>query len=195
LTRASEVSLTTTVIGDARAPLTRDGARPGDDVFVTGPLGGSAIGVALLERGRAPRSSPFVRKWRAPRARIDDARILAGIAHACIDLSDGLLSDLAHVARASGVAIEIDPSALPTLRGHREACARLGLDPIDVALTGGEDYELAFTARRGASTKVRAHRIGRVIAGRGVRVVGRAMPSSAGYDHLATGARATRPIR
>jgi thiamine-monophosphate kinase len=185
VTRASEVSFTTTVVGDGSERLTRASARAGDDVFVTGPLGAAAIGLAQLERARRATSSAFIRRWRSPRARLAVGRSLVSFAHACIDLSDGLLSDLAHVAHASGVAIEIDPRSLPRLRGHARACERLGLDPIDVALTGGEDYELAFTAGPRASLPVRAHRIGRVVRGSGIRVVGRDLPRRGGHDHFA----------
>jgi thiamine-monophosphate kinase len=184
VTRATEVSFTTTVIGTATRVLTRDGARVGDDVFVTGPVGGAALGLACLESAGRPRGAArFVARLLAPRARIAAGRALAGIARACIDLSDGLVSDLGHVAEASGVRIEIDPGRLPRLPGHDTLAARLGVDGTTLALTGGEDYELAFTAKRGAALPIRAFRIGRVVRGDGVTVLG-SHDALRGHDHF-----------
>ncbi len=185
LTRASEVSITTTVVGEGRRHLTRSGARVGDDVFVTGRVGGAALGLACLERrgARLPEAGPFVKRLLAPVARVAEGIALARIAHACIDLSDGLVSDLGHVADASGVAIEIDAVLVPRARGHDRLAARLGLDGLTLALAGGEDYELAFTAKRGARIPVRAFRVGRVLRGAGVVVSG-AKPLVAGHDHF-----------
>ena len=197
VTRAGEVSITTTVLGKATHPLERGGARVGDEVWVTGALGGAALGLAVLESTRRPRdTAPFVRRLLHPRARIAAGRSLALVARACIDLSDGLVSDLAHLAEASGVTIEINASSLPRARGHDRLAERLGLDGVTLALTGGEDYELAFTARRGAELSIRAHRIGRVVRGPGiVRVLGHDAPTHRGHDHFARTAdqRATRP--
>lgn len=187
VTRASEVSLTTTVVGAAtRAVLRRDGARGGDVVYVSGPLGGAALGLAVLQRGK-PRSAlekRFVGRWQSPRARIAMGRALVGRASACIDLSDGLVSDLGHVARASAVAIELDARTIPIASGHAALATRLGLDPIALALGGGEDYELAFTMKRGVRAPRGAHAIGRIVRGAPeVRVVGHAA-GRAGFDHF-----------
>ncbi len=187
VTRASELSITTTVVGaSTRRALRRDGARPGDVVYVSGPVGGAALGLAVLERG-APRSAlerRFVRRFLAPRARVALGRQLARDAHACIDLSDGLASDLGHLARASRVRVEIDAAALPIAPGHRALAARLGLDPLALALGGGEDYELAWTAREGARMPRGARAIGRVLRGPpALRILG-PTPVSAGFDHF-----------
>lgn len=183
LTRASEVSITTTVIGEGRAHLTRAGARAGDDVFVTGPLGGAALGLACLERRGVRGSAPFVKRLLEPRARVAAGRALAGVAHACIDLSDGLVSDLVHVAVASGVAIEIDATRVPRPPGLEILAARLGLDGSALVLAGGEDYELAFTAPAYARLPIRARRIGRVLRGEGLIVLG-AAKTFGGHDHF-----------
>lgn len=184
LTRASEISITTTVIGEGRRLTTRGGARVGDAVFVTGPLGGAALGLACLEGGDVGRAAaPFVRRLLTPRARVTEGRALIGVAHACIDLSDGLASDLAHVADASRVALEIDPAAIPRPRGLDALATRLGLDGRALALAGGEDYELAFTASPRAALPIRAHRIGRVVRGRGVLLVEGGAPPR-GHDHF-----------
>lgn len=187
VTRAREVSITTTVVGaSTRRALRRDGARPGDVVYVSGPLGGAALGLAVLQRGAARTAAErrFVRRWQSPRARIAAGRILTGRARACIDLSDGLVSDLGHLARASEVGIEIDASSLPLAPGHRALARHLGLDPVALALGGGEDYELAFTAPRGTRAPAGSVAIGRVVRGpRSVRVIGHVAGAS-GFDHF-----------
>lgn len=193
LARGGELSITTTVIGDLEgaAPLRRDGARPGDVVWVTGTLGAAALGLAALERALRDGSAlegaeaRFVRRFVSPTARVAEARAVSDVATAAIDVSDGLVQDLEHVASASGVEIEIDPAALPREPGHDVIAARLGLDPLELALSGGEDFELVVVAPASV-TIPGAERIGIVRAGRGVRVPGRA-PSRGGFDHFADG--------
>lgn len=158
VTRASETSLALTALGAVRRgrALRRDAGRPGDGLFVTGVLG-----TAALARVRAEREGGPVR--RIPEPRLAAGRALARLPDrgACIDVSDGLAADLAHLARASGVGAEIDPDLLPLARGLRRAGGRLGLDPLDLALYGGEDYELLFSARgRHADARRLARRLG-----------------------------------
>jgi thiamine-monophosphate kinase len=115
------------------------------------------------------------------------ARVAAGLAlarlpgaGACIDLSDGLLADLRHLCAASRVGADLELAALPRPRGFEAACRRLGADPEALLLAGGEDYELLFTLRPGAPPApalarrlgVPVREIGRIRAGRGVRVRG-----------------------
>lgn len=183
ITRASDVSFTTTVLGRSDAPMLRSGARIGDEVFVTGALGGAALGLACLEARRSSGAAPFVKRLLTPRARIAEGLALHGVARACIDLSDGLVSDLGHLALASGAGIEIETSRIPRMRGHDALAAKLGLDGTELVLSGGEDYELAFTARTGAQLPLRAFRIGRVVRGSGVMVIG-ATPRAQGHDHF-----------
>jgi thiamine-monophosphate kinase len=135
----------------------RDGARPGDGVYVTGTLGGSARGLSLL--GKASADDPAVRRHLYPRPRHRIGHELAGVATAMIDLSDGLSTDLAHILEASGVSAEISPSRVP-----REAGASL-----EQALHGGEDYELLITAPDLPSRvdEVPLTRIGRIVASPG----------------------------
>lgn len=137
--RASEISLAITVLGAVRRgrALLRSGARAGDRVFVTGTLGGAALARA---RGR-------VRGAAEPQVAAGRALARMRGVGACIDVSDGLAADLAHVCRASRVAARIDAARLPTPPGFAAACARVGRDPRALALAGGEDYELLFTAR------------------------------------------------
>jgi len=133
------------VVGDAGGPepppVLRSGALPGDVLFVTGPLGSSAAGLELLRTGKSSEAPDLVLSHRRPRARLDEgtaARV--GGATAMIDVSDGLSSDLRHLAEASGVGVVLD--RVPVAIG----VSRVSDDPEAMALGGGEDYELLFTA-------------------------------------------------
>ncbi|MFT3774851.1 MAG: thiamine-phosphate kinase [Minicystis sp.] len=147
LAKGGELSITTTALGAAARPLTRAGARPGDAVWMAGPVGLAAAGLAMLLRGDASRAdgdrstaaSEAIAAWRRPQARIADGLRAAPKAHAAIDVSDGLAQDLGHVAEASGVQIIVDARTIvgPALRG---AAAEIGRDAVDLALHGGEDY-------------------------------------------------------
>jgi thiamine-monophosphate kinase len=175
--RASELSVSITAIGAVprgRA-LLRGGARPGDRLFVTGSLGGAA-----LERARRA-----VRRAGVPRLAAGAALARLRGVGACIDISDGLVADLRHVCRASRVRARLDVARVPMPRGFAAACARAGLDPLQLALAGGEDYELLFTARGpearagalGRKLGVAVAEIGRIEAG-SPRVLG--LPSGLG---------------
>ncbi|WP_438026883.1 thiamine-phosphate kinase [Sorangium sp. So ce233] len=145
LSRGGEISITTTALGVAAAPLRRDGARPGDALALAGPVGLAAAGFALLDRGMSPPGAAAeraIRAFRRPAARIDAGLRAAAVARAAIDISDGLAADLAHLARASGVRVLLDPAALVSA-DLRDAAAFLGADALDLALHGGEDYAVA----------------------------------------------------
>ncbi|MCC6850049.1 MAG: thiamine-phosphate kinase [Deltaproteobacteria bacterium] len=197
LATARELSLTVTVLGDAPArPVLRSGARIGDDVWVTGSLGGAAFGLRLLLRARRlPAGETARRWWRRPVARLraGEALAAAGIPTAMMDLSDGLAIDAGRLVRGSGRRVVIEAERLPLARclaGLAPAAARR------LALVGGEDYELLFTAaprQRAALARLHAGvaftRIGTVAAGRGLVVLdgaGRplALPRGAGHEHF-----------
>ncbi len=164
LSRGGEVSVTTTVVGEApEGVLTRSGARPGDLVFVTGTLGDAALGLARLQVGRGAGAEPFVERWRQPVARLEEGRQLLGRATAAIDISDGLLLDLSRLCEASGVGARIEAEALPLGDGFRQLAGELGLDPVQLALSGGEQYELLFTAPDGTAVGELATRIGCIV--------------------------------
>jgi thiamine-monophosphate kinase len=192
LSRASELSLTTSVLGECPARvLSRSAARVGDGVFVTGTLGGAALGLRLLQRGLPSERTfePIIQRFLAPRARLDIALAVAELAHAAIDISDGLVQDLTHLCRSSRVGACIDAGALPVLSELAEAARSLWLDPVALALEGGEDYELLFTAPGEQVPSSLARCIGRVVEEReGVVVLdaqGRPLATGKGFDHFA----------
>lgn len=183
LTRADRIGVHTTVIGAmAERPITRSGACVGDGVWVSGVLGAAALGLAALRDGRqVPALGPFVERWRSPSARIALGRALVGRATACMDVSDGLLMDADRLARASGIAIDIELEALPRAPAHDDVARSLGVDGVEAMLAGGEDYELLFTLPDGETIEG-ATRIGAVRAGEGVRCPG--ARGSRGHDHF-----------
>ena len=194
------VVIDVTVVGEAAEPVTRSGAHPGDELWVTGVLGGSAGAVRAWRDGAEPgpnlRAS-FVR----PTARIKEARWLADQVQvrAMIDLSDGLAGDAGHLAAASGVRIVLDPRLVPV---HPDLIAEDAPSPVmsgGLAMSGGEDYELCFvsppsvTGPRASEFQERfgigLTRVGRVEEGTGVEVVGEAVgrdPVSGGFDHFSS---------
>lgn len=188
IVRGAHTAFTATVLGTARLDragralvLRRDAARPGDAVAVTGCLGAAAAGLALIQAGRAgdPHGEPLLRAHRHPRAQLAAGQAaLGGGVRAAIDVSDGLLQDLHHVARASGVGMELDLAALPL---HPAAVELLGSTAArEFALAGGEDFELAFTARPEALAALECTVIGRVLSDHPGTIVVRE-PSGAPY--------------
>lgn len=135
-TRADRLTITVTVLGSAWRPLRREGARPGDVVYVTGRLGAPARALAALERGEEPRPADR-RRFVNPTPRLEEARWLARAgATAALDLSDGLVADLAHLAAASRVEVRLDLERVPCWED---------IAP-DLAAQSGEEYELIVAA-------------------------------------------------
>lgn len=147
------ILLSITVIGDVdhgRA-ITRSGAKPGDVVYVTGAIGGAALGLSFLEKGvRGLEAREFIKRHDDPIPRMATGQWLCAstCVSSMIDISDGLAQDLGHIAEASGTGIKIHTEALPLSENFIQAANACGKDPLKLALTGGEDYELAFTVAK-----------------------------------------------
>lgn len=182
LSDGGEFSITTTVLGESFAPLTRRGARAGERVYLTGRLGAPGAAVALLYAGQSP--GAFRDRFARPTPRLAEAQWLADHgASAAVDVSDGLVADAGHLAAASGADIVLDAHRVPLVDGVE----------IGAALESGEEYELvvtspfafdvvAFEGRFG----IPLTEIGRVTDGRDgrVEVSGLRVANARGYDHL-----------
>ena len=146
-TGAAALTVDVAILGQlAHAPVLRSGARPGDLLAVTGELGASAAGLLALESGDAG-PKRLIYKHLRPEPRLVAGRAVARLgAHAMIDLSDGLASDVRHVCERSGVGCRIDLDLLPIAGDTREYLRSAGRDPEVLAATGGEDYELLVAA-------------------------------------------------
>jgi thiamine-monophosphate kinase len=189
---ADAIMLGVTALGDLRGkpPVTRSGAEPGDSVAVCGRVGWSAAGLALLTAGvpggtLSPEHAELITAHRRPRPvySAGPQAALAG-ATAMIDISDGLLADLGHIATASGVGIDIRASSLPVTEAVKSAAGLVGADWLEWALTGGEDHALAATFPAKTVVPDGWIVIGRVLAGHGVLVDSRARSGLRGWDHF-----------
>jgi thiamine-monophosphate kinase len=198
-TTRGPLAISITVFGQVppEQALRRDRAQPGDEIWVSGPLGGAALAVAQRAGATGPGGRVDERAARRldwPQPRLVLGRSLRGIAHAAIDLSDGLAGDLRHVldasAGADGLAADLAAGDIPL-----DPC--LAREPPDQALAfalrGGDDYELLFTASPDAHHEIRAlcpeaGMIGRLRAGRGILLTGRdgaVVPfEGTGFDHF-----------
>ncbi len=199
-TTAGPLAVCITVFGQLPpgAALLRGGARPGDELWVSGTLGDARLALEVFRGGVALPGEAFESVRRAmeqPQPRVALGLALRGVASAAIDLSDGLVGDLGHVLARSGVAAVLDADALP--RSAVLATMPLALQRL-CTLAGGDDYELLFTAPPSARTAVLAAaartgvavtRCGRIEAGSGLRLVdahGEPLPGDwAGFDHFA----------
>jgi len=181
--------------------LMREGARPGDDVWVSGTPGDAAAGLAILQ-GRLPAQGrardALLARFQLPQPRVALGLALRGIATACIDISDGLAGDLGKLCAASGVGADVESRELPLSAGLCSVAApgaRVGY-----ALAGGDDYELLFSAGPGERARISAldagvvlRRIGTIAEVLGVRIDGEPPGRDAGhgFDHFG----GTAPVR
>jgi thiamine-monophosphate kinase len=196
---ADSIMIAVTALGDleGRPPVTRSGARPGDIVAVAGPLGRSAAGYALLLAGlgHAAEAEDLIAAHRRPKPPYDAGPEAARLgATAMIDVSDGLVADLGHIAAASGVGIGVRTAALECGRDLRAAADLIQTagaappEPVGWILTGGEDHALAATFSPGTDLPGRWSVIGGVAdpGGPGGRVLvdGEPAPAGPGWDHF-----------
>jgi thiamine-monophosphate kinase len=195
-TTRGPLTVTVTVAGTVPegAALRRDGARAGDDLWVSGTPGDAAAGLRILQgrlnaQGRAREA--LLARFQSPQARVALGVALRGIATACIDLSDGLLGDLGKLCAASGVGADLASRELPLSAGL--CSVALPAERVQFALDGGDDYELLFTADPADRARLTAldagvvlRRIGAVTGGGGVLVDGAppARDAGHGFDHF-----------
>lgn len=176
LSRADKIAISTSVLGATDTPLLRSTAKAGDELWLIGPVGMAAAGLAcLLREGTRLRGKSVdccVEAFRRPTARLRQGKSLVGRAHAVIDISDGLAGDAAHIASSSRVSVEVSHARLVASLPV-ELCAvakKLGRSALSFALFGGEDYALLATGPAAKRPRGAVH-IGRVTRGRGVWLV------------------------
>jgi thiamine-monophosphate kinase len=189
-TRGDQRTISVTAIGEVPPgmALERGGARPGDDIWVSGELGGAALGLVH------PEMPGPAKRLHAPEPRVELGERLRGMAHAAIDVSDGLAGDLAHILERSGVSATIEYPKIP-----RSASFAKLQDPElekDCVLSGGDDYELLLTAPREQRAALEAlarelglplARIGTIEPGAGLHILdaaGKPLAHRGGFDHF-----------
>jgi len=170
----------------------RSHARAGDLLMVSGPLGASAAGLALLNADKKP-CQYLLQKHLAPTCRLEASRKIAPLANAMIDISDGLGSEVHHICRQSNTGARIDAALIPLHDDVKAAADALGKDPLEFALSGGEDFELLFSIAPGKVAQLNragltCHPVGRVVEmSEGLTLVhadGSTTPLPGGYDHF-----------
>ncbi|NOY58891.1 MAG: thiamine-phosphate kinase [Calditrichaeota bacterium] len=165
-THGAVLIISITLIGQAKGKriITRAGAQPGDVIQVSGPLGGSEAGRQLFKR--KIKGFERVKKLHTePSCRLDISDQIATYATAMADISDGLASDLRNICKSSGVGAIVNREAIPIADNVKRAAHLLGTLPSDLALYGGEDYQLIYTVANKFSEKVPGVTIGEIISG------------------------------
>lgn len=185
LSRSDEVVVAITVLGECTvAPVQRSGAEPGDVLAICGRQGWAGAGLAVLGRGfRSPRK--LVEAYQRPRPPYDAGPLAAEAgATAMIDVSDGLLADVGHIADHSEVAIDVWSHAFPIDEPLQAVGSALGVDPMQFVLGGGEDHALVATFPADAALPEGFRQIGTVTEGEGVTVDGGEYDGPTGHDHF-----------
>ena len=196
-TRGTAVTISITLLGRVAPPhlCLRRHARPGDLLCVTGPLGGSAAGLAMLSAGLKPPG--YLReKYLTPGCRLDVAPLIAPLAHAMIDISDGLAPETHHICDHSGTGARIVAADIPIHPSVHDAAETTATDVIALALSGGEDFELLFSMppdklqvlRDGGAEVTVVGQVTEAAAGRHLIMPnGEQVPLAGGYDHFSRG--------
>ncbi len=201
ISRAPVIVVAVTVVGHAASAgdlVGRGGAGEGDEVWVTGELGAAAAGLLLLERPELREAVPagvagaLVERQLRPSPRLAAGAALAAAgASAMVDISDGIAADAGHIAAASGAGIELEARELPVAAGVPEVARAAGLETLDLAAGGGEDYELLVVLPEGSAAEVETglSRIGRVVRGDSalIRGPGGEALNVGGFDHRRAG--------
>jgi len=197
LSRSEKLVISMAVIGRTKRPLMRSGAKPGDRIYVSRPLGAAWAGLQLLQRPPAELSYALreIAESMIARQLDPDPEVALGIAlggidavSACVDISDGLSTDLHHLCDASGVGAEIERNRIPVFPDLDRAGPQLGIDVRKAVLHGGEEFALLFTSTMreselSAKTQRPVYAIGRIIEGNGVRIDGEPL-AAGGFDHF-----------
>jgi len=179
ISRAEQLVISISVFGEVEKPITRSAAKVGDSVVISGLPGKSAAGLIQLQSGVA--DSSFVSAHKKPVLNYELAAKFRNVNSMC-DVSDGLLSELNHIASASGVGIELDSRLISEIPGFNELEAETKEDIWELVLSGGEDH--VFVATTSSYIPEGAHVIGKVVSGTGVTVSGISKLPSTGFRHF-----------
>ncbi len=141
------ITLTMTMIGEVKTgkALLRSGAKTGDYIYVSGTIGDAALGLKSA-KGEIPHNDYLIDRYNIPQPRVELGKKLIGIANAAIDISDGLIADLSHICKCSKVSSMVNSDDVPLSEEVRKLCHKGELTMLETILTGGDDYELLFTA-------------------------------------------------
>lgn len=174
--------------------ITRSGARPGDVIYVTGPLGDSAAGLQAILKNleRTEDVATLIHRHKRPQPRIQAASdlIATDLVGAMMDISDGIASDLRHILKASGVGAIVELDRLPLTEEFMRVCKEQNWNAYELATGGGEDFELLFTAPAGLEKRtdiITVYPIGRIVEGSGLQWFdggGRTDFDTTGYEHF-----------
>jgi len=179
ISKAEQLVISISVFGEVENPISRSGAKVGDSVIISGLPGKSAAGLIQLQNGAS--DSPFISAHKKPVVNYELAKKFRNVNSMC-DVSDGLLSELNHIASASNVGIELDSNLLSQIPGFNELKAATNQEIWDLVLAGGEDH--VFVATTSAEIPEGAFVIGKVIIGSGVIVSGISKLPTTGFRHF-----------
>ncbi len=179
ISRAEQLVISISVFGEVENPITRSGSKVGDSVIISGLPGKSAAGLIQLQSGVT--ESSFVSAHKKPVVNYQSAKKFREVSAMC-DVSDGLLSELSHIASASGVGIELDSKLIEQIPGFKELETATAADIWELVLSGGEDH--VFIATTSTDIPEGAHVIGKVVTGTGVKVSGVSKLPAIGFRHF-----------